>query len=66
MRWAEHVARMKEMRNTYKILVRKLRLGRPRRRREVDIKIRNNYEDVKFIEMVGFNAWAFVDTLMKL
>jgi hypothetical protein len=38
MRWAEHVARMGEMKNTYKLFVekpkRKRSLGRPRRRCE--------------------------------
>jgi hypothetical protein len=43
MRWAEHVARMGEKRNVYRILVGKPEakrpLGRPRRRWEDNIKI---------------------------
>jgi hypothetical protein len=43
MRWVGHVARMGEMRNSYKILVRKPEvnrlLGRPERRREDNIKM---------------------------
>jgi hypothetical protein len=43
MRWAEHVARMGEGRGVYRILVGrpegKRPLGRPRHRREVNIKL---------------------------
>jgi hypothetical protein len=43
IRWAEHVARMKEVKNRYKILVggpeEKRPIGRPRRRWEYNIKI---------------------------
>jgi hypothetical protein len=43
MRWARHVARMGEKRNTYRILVGKpegkIPLGRPRRRRVDNINI---------------------------
>jgi hypothetical protein len=43
MRWAGHVARMRETNNAYRILVGKLEgkrtLGRPRRRRTDNIKI---------------------------
>jgi hypothetical protein len=43
MRWAGHVARMREKRNAYWILVGKLKgkrpLGRPRRRWEDNIKM---------------------------
>ena len=43
LRWAEHVARMKESRNTYRVLVERLEgkkpLGRPRRRWEKNIKL---------------------------
>jgi hypothetical protein len=43
MRWAGHVARKREMRNAYRILVRKPEgkkpLGRPRRRCEDNIRM---------------------------
>jgi hypothetical protein len=43
MRWAVHVARMIEKRNAYRILVEKAEgkrlLGRPKRRREDNIKM---------------------------
>jgi hypothetical protein len=43
MRWEEHVARMAEMRNTYKMLVEKparnKQLGRPRLRWEENIRM---------------------------
>jgi hypothetical protein len=43
MRWARRVVRIKEMRNVYKIFVRKpegkIPLGRPRRRRKDNIKL---------------------------
>jgi hypothetical protein len=53
MRWAEHVASMEEMRNAYKILVRrpegKRPHGRTRRRWEDNVKM-----DVKEI---GLEVW---------
>jgi transcription termination factor 2 len=39
MRWAGHVARMREERNTYRLLVGKRPLGRPRRRWVDNIKM---------------------------
>jgi hypothetical protein len=39
MRWAGHVARMRETRNAYKILVGKRPLGRHRRRWEDNIRM---------------------------
>jgi hypothetical protein len=43
MRWAGHVARMREKRNAYRLLVRKPEgkrtLGRPRRRRVDNIRV---------------------------
>jgi len=52
MRWAGHVARMGERRNTYRVLVGKTEgkrtVGRPRHRWEDSIKI-----DVQEVECVG-------------
>jgi hypothetical protein len=43
MRWAEHIARTEEERGVYRVLLRKPEvkrpMGRPRRRRENDIKM---------------------------
>jgi hypothetical protein len=75
MRWAVYVARMGELRNTYRILVgkpeRKRPLGRPRRRWVDKIKI-----DLIEIEWDGMDlidlAWnrdhwrALVNKVMKL
>jgi hypothetical protein len=56
MRWAEHIARVEQMRNAYNILVgmpeRKKLLGRSRRRWEDNIR-------VDLMEM----GWEFVDWL---
>jgi len=53
MRWAEHLARMSVMGNAYNILVGKpegkRQLGRPRRRREDNIRLNltgTSWEDV--------------------
>ena len=39
LRWAGHVARMEEGRNTFKILIGKIPIGRPRRRWENNIRM---------------------------
>jgi hypothetical protein len=75
MRWAEHVARMGERRDVYRVLVwrpeGKRPLGRPRRRWEENIKT-----NLKEIRIDGVNRirmaqdtvrWrAFVNTVMNL
>jgi hypothetical protein len=75
MRWAGHVTRMGERRNAYRILVGEPEgqrpLGRPRRRRVVNIKI-----DLKEIEWSGMDwidlamdrdQWrVLVNTVMNL
>jgi hypothetical protein len=75
MRWAGHVARMREGRGVYRVLVgrpeRKRPLGRPRRRWEDNIKM-----DLSEIGIDGANwirlaqdrvQWrAFVSTVMNL
>jgi hypothetical protein len=75
MRWAEHVARMREGRSVYRILVwgleRARQLGKPRRRWKDNIKI-----DLREIRFDGANwirlaqdrvQWrAFVNTVMNL
>jgi hypothetical protein len=75
MKWAGHVARMGEGRGLYRILVGRLEgkrpLGRPRRRRENNIKM-----DLREIGIDGANCiqlaqdrvqWqAFVNTVMNL
>jgi hypothetical protein len=75
MRWAGHVARMREGRSIYRVLVGrsegKRPLGRPRHRREVNIKL-----DLREIGIDGANSvrlaqdrvqWrAFVNTVMNL
>ena len=57
LRWAGHVARMKEGRSVFEILkgksARKRHLGRPRRRWEDNIRM--NLE-------IGINAWNWVDS----
>ena len=54
MRWAEHVARMGEKRDVYRVLVRKPEgkrpLERPKRRWEDNIKMD--------LQKVGFEAWT--------
>jgi hypothetical protein len=56
MRWAEHVAFMGDMRNSYTLLVRrpegKRPLGSPRRRWEGNIKL--DLTDIEY-ERVGWN-----------
>jgi hypothetical protein len=75
MRWAGHVARIAEGRSVYRVLVRrpegKRPLGRPRRRREDNIKM-----DLREIGINGANwiqlaqdrvQWlAFVNRVMNL
>jgi hypothetical protein len=54
MRWAGHIARMKERRSAYKFVVGKTEgrrpLGRPRRRWEDNIKVD--------LQEVGWGAWT--------
>ena len=58
MRWAGHVARMKEGRSDFKILTGKptgkIPLGRPRRRWEDNIRMD--------LEEIGINAGNWVDS----
>jgi hypothetical protein len=58
LRWAGHVARMEEGRSAFKILTGKPTgkrpLGRPRRRREDNIR--------KDLEEIGINAGNWVDS----
>jgi hypothetical protein len=75
MRWAGHVARMGEGRSFYKVLIGrpegKRPLGRPRRRREDNIKM-----DLRVVGIDGANLiqlaqnrvqWrAYVNTVMNL
>jgi hypothetical protein len=75
MRWAEHVACVGEGRGVYRVLVGrpegKRPLGRPRRRREDNIKM-----DLRRIGIIVSNRirpaqdrvqwWAFVNTVMNL
>jgi hypothetical protein len=59
MKWTEHVARMREERKVYKVLVGKPEgkkpLGRPRRRWEYDIRV-----DTREI---GWGVWSGFDWL---
>jgi hypothetical protein len=76
MRWAGHVARMTEMRNAYITLAGKREgkspLGRPRRRREDNIKLyikEIGCDDVDSIHVaqVGTGWWrAVVNTVMNI
>jgi hypothetical protein len=65
MRWAGHVARMEEKRNTYRILVRKPErrrpLGRPRRRWVDNIKM--NFREIGWdgMDWIGL-IWLKIDT----
>ena len=58
LRWAGHVVRMEESRSTFKMLTgkhtRKRPLGRPRRRREENIRMD--------LEEIGINAGNWVDS----
>ena len=58
LRWADHVARMEEDRSAFKILTGKPTgkgtLGRPRRRREDNIRMD--------LEEIGINAGNWVDS----
>ncbi|KAJ4436980.1 hypothetical protein ANN_17112 [Periplaneta americana] len=75
LRWAEHVARMGEFRNAYRMLVRrpegKIPLGRPRRRWEDNIKIdlrEVEYDDREWINLAQDRGqWrAYVRAAMNL
>jgi hypothetical protein len=75
MRWAEHVARMGEMRGTYDILVGRPEgrrpLGRPRRRWEDNIKMNLReigFEDVDWINLAQDRDWwrPLVNMVMRL
>jgi hypothetical protein len=74
LRWAGHVARMREWRGAYRALVRKPEgrrpLGRPRRRWENNIKIdlrEVGWEGIDWIDLAqDRNRWrAVVNTVMK-
>jgi hypothetical protein len=75
MRWAGHVARMGEKRNTYKLLVGKPEgkrpLGRPRRRWVDNIRMdlgEVGWGDVDWIDLAkDRNRWrALVDSVLNL
>jgi hypothetical protein len=75
MRWAEHVARMGEGRDAYRILVGrpegKRPLGRHRRRWEDNIKIdlgEIGIDEANWIQLAQKRVqwWAFVNTVMNL
>jgi hypothetical protein len=75
MRGAEHVARMGEGRGVYRVLVwrpkGKRPLGRPRRRREKNIKLdlgEIGIDGANWIQLAQDRVrwWAFVNTVMKL
>jgi hypothetical protein len=75
MRWAGHVARMGEGRGAYRVLVGmpegKRPLGRPRRRREDNIKMdlgEIGIEEANWIRLAQVSGqWrAFVNTVMNL
>jgi hypothetical protein len=75
MRGAEHVARMEEKRNAYRILVRKSagrrRLGRPRRRWVDNIKMdlrEIGWEGMDWIDLAyGRDQWkTLVNTVINL
>jgi hypothetical protein len=74
-RWAGHVARRREKRNAYRILMRKPEgkrpLGRPRRRWADNIKIElreTGRDDMDWIDVAqDRNQWrALVNTVMNL
>jgi hypothetical protein len=75
MRWAEHVARMGEKRNVYRLLVGKSEgkrpLGRPRRRWIVNIKMDFLEIGVSVVDWIGLAQdryrWrALVNAVMNL
>jgi hypothetical protein len=75
MWWEEHVARMGEERNVYKVLTGKPEgkrpLGRPRRRWEVGIRMdlrENGWESVEWIQLAQDRSrWRdLVNTVMNL
>jgi hypothetical protein len=75
MRWAGHVARIEEKRNSYRILMRKLEskrpLGRPRRRLVNDIKMdlrEIGWDGMDMIDLAeDRDQWrALVNTVMNL
>jgi hypothetical protein len=75
MRWAGHVARMREKRNAYRILVGKPEgrrpLGRPRRRWVDNIKIdvgEIEWDGVDWVNLAQYrDQWrALVNTMMNL
>jgi hypothetical protein len=71
MRWAGHVASMGEVRGAYNILVGRRPLGRPRHRREDNIKMdlrETGFGDVDWIHLTqDRDSWrALVNTVMNL
>jgi hypothetical protein len=75
MRWLSHVARMREKRNIYRVLVRKTEgkktVGRPRRRWEHNIKVGlqdAGWEEVNYLCLAqdGNNLWVVVNTAVSL
>jgi hypothetical protein len=71
MRWPGHVARKEEKKNTYKILVGKRPLGRPRRRWAENIQMdlrERGLDGVDWIDMAqdGDQCRALVNTVLNL
>ena len=75
MRWVGHVARMREMRGVYRVLVGEPEgrrpLGRPRRRWEDNIKMdlhEVGFLGMDWIELAQDRAWwrALVNVVMNL
>ena len=75
MRWAGHVARMGEERGVYRVLVGKLvgrrLLGRPRRRREDDIRMDLQEVECGYMDWIGLaqdtDRWrTLVSAVMNL
>jgi hypothetical protein len=71
MRWAGHVARMGEKRNSYRLLVGKRPLGRPRRRWVDNIRVDLGEVEWGDMDCIGLdkdrNRWrALVNSVLNL
>jgi hypothetical protein len=75
MRWAEHVARMGEERNVYRVLIGKPEgkrpLGRPRRKWEEEIRLDLKEIDSGSVDWIQLAQdrdrwWVVVNTVMNL